>query len=86
MGASYNKLATRAWLAYSVYCVCRNLQRPDVLKYVGTYFKAPRMILAAAGGLQDYLILYQISKHFIHLLVKYRDADVNDYASDEINC
>jgi len=32
---------------------CRNLQRAEVSKYVSSCFKAPRMILAAAGGLEN---------------------------------
>jgi len=42
-------------MAFVVQCVCRNLKRADVSQFIGTYFKAPRMILAAAGGLNIFL-------------------------------
>jgi len=34
------------------------LQRADVAKFVSTYFKAPRMILAAAGGFETLLYFF----------------------------
>lgn len=37
-------------LLMMTYYACRSINRNDLLEYIGTHYKGPRMVLAAAGG------------------------------------
>ena len=42
----------------------RSLKKADLLKYVGTHYKAPRMVLAAAGGVNHDQLVRLSEEHF----------------------
>lgn len=45
----------------------RSLQREDLLDYITTHYKGPRMVLAAVGGVDHGLLCEQADKFFGHL-------------------
>lgn len=43
---------------------CRKLSRADLTEFLGQHYKAPRMVLAAAGGVEHRQLLDLAQKHF----------------------
>ena len=42
----------------------RSIKKADLLKYVGTHYKAPRIVLAAAGGVNHDQLIRLSEEHF----------------------
>ena len=51
----------------------RSISKNDLLKYVGTHYKAPRMVLAAAGGVNHDQLVRLSEEHFGGLKASYQD-------------
>ena len=51
---------------------CRAIKKEDLLKYVGTHYKAPRMVLAAAGGVNHDQLVRLSEEHFGSLKAGYQ--------------
>jgi mitochondrial-processing peptidase subunit beta len=50
----------------------RSIKRADLLKYIGTHYKAPRMVLAAAGGVNHDQLVKLSEEHFGKLKANYQ--------------
>ncbi|CAF1229299.1 unnamed protein product, partial [Didymodactylos carnosus] len=55
----------------------KSIQKGDLLKYVNTHYKAPRMVLAAAGGINHEQLVKLGEEHFGKLKAGY-EGDVPD--------
>jgi len=55
----------------------RSINSTDLLKYVGTHYKAPRMVLAAAGG-ANHDQLVRLSEEFFGKLKANYQGEVPD--------
>lgn len=42
----------------------RSIKNSDLIKYVGTHYKAPRMVLSAAGGINHDQLVRLSEEHF----------------------
>ncbi len=42
----------------------RSIKKVDLVKYVGTHYKAPRIVLAAAGGVNHDQLVHLGEEHF----------------------
>ncbi len=50
----------------------RSIKKADLLKYVGTHYKAPRMVLAAAGGVNHDQLVRLSEENFGKLKANYQ--------------
>jgi len=50
----------------------KSMKKEDLLKYVGTHYKAPRMVLAAAGGINHDQLVRLSEEHFGSLKAGYQ--------------
>ncbi len=57
--------------------VWRSIKKADLLKYVRTHYKAPRVVLAAAGGVNHDQLIRLGEEHFGKLKSDYQ-GDVLD--------
>ncbi|CAF1584818.1 unnamed protein product, partial [Didymodactylos carnosus] len=55
----------------------KSIQKGDLMKYVSTHYKAPRIVLAAAGGINHEQLVKLGEEHFGKLKAGY-DAEVPD--------
>jgi processing peptidase subunit beta len=49
----------------------RSIKKADLLKYVGTHYRAPRIVLAAAGGVNHDQLIKLSEEHFGKLKAGY---------------
>ncbi len=50
---------------------CRSISRQDLVDYISNHYKAPRMVLAAAGGVDHGELTQLAQKHFGNLSTHY---------------
>jgi len=55
----------------------RSIKKADLIKYVGTHYKAPRMVLVAAGGINHDQLVRLSEEHFGKLKAGY-EGEVPD--------
>ncbi len=55
----------------------RSIKKADLVKYVGTHYKAPRMVLVAAGGINHDQLVRLSEEHFGKLKAGY-EGEVPD--------
>ncbi len=59
-------------LFYIFIFILRSIKKADLLKYVGTHYKAPRIVLAAAGGVNHDQLVSLSEEHFGKLKSDYQ--------------
>ena len=48
----------------SIRFILRSFKKNDLLEYIATHYKAPRMVLAAAGGVNHHHLVRLSEEHF----------------------
>lgn len=59
----------------------KSIQRKDLLEYIDTHYKAPRMVLAGAGGVNHDQLVESANKHFANLSIKYDNVSTPEIPS-----
>lgn len=53
-------------------CIGRSISREDLTDYISTHYKAPRMVLAGAGGIDHDALVKLAEQHFKGLGMQYK--------------
>lgn len=53
-------------------CIGRSISREDLVEYISTHYKAPRMVLAGAGGVDHDALVKLAEQHFKGLGMQYK--------------
>lgn len=59
----------------------KSISRNDLVEYINTHYKAPRMVLAGAGGVDHQQLVELGKKYFSGVSAKYDNVEIPDYPS-----
>jgi hypothetical protein len=71
ISSKFHQIISR--FSFKFFCfILRAIKSVDLAKYVGTHYKAPRMVLAAAGGINHDQLVRLSEEHFGKLKAGYQ--------------